>query len=45
MTPEELEAHEASIPEWKRNAMVVTDQQVVDEPTTGIMGKIKGKIN
>jgi len=27
MTPEEIEAMEASIPEWKRNALVVNEAE------------------
>jgi hypothetical protein len=31
LTPEEIEEMEKSIPEWKRNALVVTDEAVVEE--------------
>ena len=31
LTPEEIEEMEKSIPEWKRNALVTTDSQVVEE--------------
>ena len=31
LTPEEIEEMEKSIPEWKRNALVTTEQEVVEE--------------
>ena len=31
LTPEEIEEMEKSIPEWKRNALVVTDAEIVEE--------------
>lgn len=31
MSPEEIEEMEKSIPEWKRNALVTTDEAVVEE--------------
>lgn len=31
LTPEEIEEMEKSIPEWKRNALVTTDAEVVEE--------------
>ena len=31
LTPEEIEEMEKSIPEWKRNALVTTDQEIVEE--------------
>ena len=30
MTPEEIEEYEKSIPEWKRSALVVTDNNAED---------------
>lgn len=42
MTPEEIEEMEKSIPEWKRNALVVTEQQKQEKE--GLLGKMKGKI-
>lgn len=43
MTPEELEEYEKSIPEWKRNAIVLTGDEVREEKP-GIFGKMKQKI-
>lgn len=43
MTPEELEEYEKSIPEWKRQALVVTDNEVKDEDTGRFAG-IKNRI-
>lgn len=43
MTPEEREAMEASIPEWKRNALVMQGEQIKEEKK-GVFGKLKGKI-
>ena len=31
LTAEEIEEMEKSIPEWKKNALVVTDAEVVEE--------------
>lgn len=31
LTPEEIEEMEKSIPEWKRNALVTTEEAVVEE--------------
>jgi len=31
LTPEEIEEMEKSIPEWKRNALVTTEAEVVEE--------------
>jgi hypothetical protein len=45
MSPEEIEAMEASIPEWKRNALVVGDDEVKTEEARGILGKLKSKVN
>jgi hypothetical protein len=44
MTPEEIEAMEASIPEWKRNAIVMTGDPVTEDKP-GMFGKLKGKIS
>ena len=38
MTPEELEEYEKSIPEWKRNALVMTDNEVKDEDSRFFSG-------
>ena len=43
MTPEEIEAMEASIPEWKRNAVVLQGEEVTEEKK-GIFRKLKGKV-
>ena len=40
MTPEELEAMEESIPEWKRGALQVTDAEAVEDKK-GIFGRMK----
>jgi hypothetical protein len=45
MSPEEIEAMEASIPEWKRNALVLGDQEGPTEEKKGVFGKLKSKIN
>lgn len=46
MSPEEIEAMEASIPEWKRNALVTTDQAgEAQEDQKGVFGKLKAKID
>lgn len=37
LTPEEIEEMEKSIPEWKRNALVTTDQEVVEEKLSTYM--------
>ena len=44
MTPEEIEEMEKNIPEWKRNAVVLTDEKVKEEKS-GMFGKLKGKIS
>lgn len=44
MTPEEIEELEKAIPEWKRTAMVVTDQGEGEEKKSGIFGKLSEKI-
>jgi hypothetical protein len=43
MTPEEIEEMEASIPEWKRNALVMTGEETKEEKK-GVFGKLKGKL-
>ena len=49
LTPEEREAMEAQIPEWKRGALVATEAVQQEEKKKGILGrfssKVKGKIN
>lgn len=44
MTPEEIEEMEKSIPEWKRNAIVMTGEPVIEEKK-GVFSKLKGKIS
>lgn len=44
MTPEEIEAMEAATPEWKRGALVVSDQ-VVEEDQPGMFGRLKNKVS
>lgn len=41
MTPEEIEEYEKSIPEWKKGALVLSDQNEVVEEKKGLIGKIK----
>lgn len=43
MTPEEIEAMEASIPEWKRGALVVTDE--APQEKKGMFGRLKSKVS
>ena len=44
MSPEEIEAMEALIPDWKKNALVTTEQ--LEEPEEkGIFGKMKSKLD
>ena len=44
MTPEELEEYYLSIPEWKRGALTITDNQQDDEETKGIFKRMRSKI-
>jgi hypothetical protein len=44
MTPEELQQYMDSIPEWKRGALVVVENDKEDEEVQGLFGKIKGKL-
>lgn len=45
MTPEELEAYMESIPEWKRGALVVVEnQEEEDEEVKGVFRRIREKI-
>ena len=45
MTPEELDAYMESIPEWKRGALVVDDnQEEADEEKPGIFGRMKNRV-
>jgi hypothetical protein len=44
MTPEEIEEMEKNIPEWKRNAVVMTEGETVKEEKKGVYSKLKGKI-
>ncbi len=44
MTPEELQAYMDSIPEWKRGALVIVDNEKEAEEVKGLLGKIKGKV-
>lgn len=43
MTPEELEAMEANTPEWKRGALVVSEN--TEEERKGIFGRAKDNIS
>ena len=43
MSPEELDAYMESIPEWKRGALVVTEQEKEQEAKKGLFGKLKSK--
>ena len=42
MTPEELEEFEASIPEWKKGALVVSEA-VSEEEQRGLFGRLSDK--
>ena len=45
MTPEEIAAMEESIPEWKRNALVIaSDDEEEEKQKRGIIGRMKGRI-
>lgn len=45
MTPEELDAYMESIPEWKRGALVVDEnQEEADEEKPGIFGRMKNRV-
>jgi len=45
MTPEELEAYNESIPEWKRGALVVSDAaEEEEEQEKGIFGRAKDSV-
>ena len=45
MTPEELDAYMESIPEWKRGALVVDDnQEELDEEKPGLLGRMKNRV-
>ena len=43
MTPEEIEELENSIPDWKKGAVVVTDEAVTEEKQ-GLFGKVGSTI-
>lgn len=43
MTPEEIEEMEKSIPEWKRNALVMQGEETQEEKK-GIFSGIKNKV-
>jgi hypothetical protein len=45
MSPEELEEYENSIPEWKKRALVVADDQKAAEQEKGRFGKLKDKVS
>jgi len=45
MSPEEIEAMEASIPEWKKGALVVNEDEGVKDEKKGVFGSLKSKIN
>jgi len=40
LSPEEIEEMEKSIPEWKRNALVTTDEAVIEEKI-GLFKRLK----
>ena len=45
MTPEELDAYMESIPEWKRGALVVDEnQEELDEEKPGLFGRMKNRV-
>ena len=45
MTPEELAAMEESIPEWKRDALVIaSDDEEEEEQRRGILGRMKDNV-
>ena len=45
MTPEELDAYMESIPEWKRGALVVDEnEEELDEEKPGIFGRMKNRV-
>ena len=45
MTPEELDAYMESIPEWKRGALVVDEnQEEPEEEKPGIFGRMKNRV-
>jgi predicted fused transcriptional regulator/phosphomethylpyrimidine kinase len=44
MTPEELQAYMDSIPEWKRGALVIVENDKEEEEVKGLMGRIRTKI-
>jgi hypothetical protein len=44
MTPEEIEEMEKNIPEWKRNALVLADDEVKEEKA-GILKGLKNRIS
>ena len=44
MSPEELEEYENNIPQWKKGALVVSEDKKVDEGEKGMYGKIKDKV-
>jgi hypothetical protein len=45
MTPEELEAYMETIPEWKRGALVVQNNQQDDKEVQSVFKKIRAKIS
>ena len=46
MSPEELEAMEASIPDWKKGALVVGEnEEAPQEEKKGMFSKLKNKIS
>ena len=44
MSPEEIEAMEASIPDWKKNALVTTEEAAEPEEK-GMFGKMRSKLD
>ena len=43
MTPEELEEYEKSIPDWKRGALTVTEQEVQEEKK-GMFSRFRSQV-
>jgi len=43
MTPEELEALDKSIPDWKKGALVVTEEQAAEEKA-GLLRRLGRKV-
>ena len=44
MTPEEIAEMEQSIPEWKRNAIVIASDDEEEERHRGVIGRMKDRV-